>query len=61
VGRFTFNANYTKATNTASAPSPAMGHSVAALLLGLPSTGTITRLASYAEQSPTWGLFVHDD
>ncbi len=38
-----------------------MGHSVAALLLGLPTSATITRLASYAEQSPTWGLFLQDD
>jgi hypothetical protein len=61
VGRFTFNANWTRATNTASSPSPAMGHSVAALLLALPTTTNITRQASYAEQSPTWGFFLQDD
>lgn len=61
VGRFNFDATWTRATNTASAPSPPMGHSVAALLLGLPTNATITRLASYAEQSPTWGLFLQDD
>jgi outer membrane receptor protein involved in Fe transport len=61
VGRFTFDANWTRQTNTASAPSPPMGHSVAALLLGLPTSANITRHASYAEQSPTWGLFVQDD
>lgn len=61
VGRFTFDASWTKETNTASAPNPAMGHSVASLLLGLPAKSSITRQASYAEQSPTWGLFVQDD
>ncbi|MEN6532284.1 MAG: TonB-dependent receptor, partial [Bryobacteraceae bacterium] len=61
VGRFTFDASWTKQTNTSSAPSPAMGHSVAALLMGVPTKSSITRQASYAEQSPTWGLFVQDD
>jgi outer membrane receptor protein involved in Fe transport len=61
VGRFTFNAEWTRATNTASMPNPAMGHSVAALLLGLPTSANITRQASYAEQSPTWGIFFQDD
>lgn len=61
VGRFTFDANWTRETNTASMPNPPMGHSVAALLLGLPTSANITRQASYAEQSPTWGLFVQDD
>jgi hypothetical protein len=60
VGRFTFNGAYTSAASNASPPNPAMGLSVAALLLGIPS-GTITRLASYAEQSPAWGFFVQDD
>lgn len=61
VGRYTFDANWTRATNTSSMPNPAMGHSVAALLLAMPTSANITRLASYAEQSPTWGLFVQDD
>jgi hypothetical protein len=61
IGRFTFDGTWTKATNVASAPSPAMGHSVAALLLGLPTSGQASRLATYAEQSPTWGVFVQDD
>ena len=61
VGRFVFDATWTKATNVAAAPNPAMGHSVAALLLGVPTRSSITRQASYAEQSPTWGVFLQDD
>lgn len=62
VGRFQFNGTYTSAASNASPPNPPMGLSVAALLLGIPtSSSTITRLASYAEQSPVWGFFVQDD
>lgn len=40
-----------------------LGQSVAALLLGLPSSSNsfVARNADYAEQSTTWGFFVHDD
>ena len=38
-----------------------LGFSFAAFLLGIPSSGNINQPASYAEQSTTWGLFVHDD
>jgi hypothetical protein len=31
------------------------------MLLGITSSGYVDRRSSYAEQSSTWGLFVHDD
>jgi hypothetical protein len=62
VGRFRFDGTYTSAASNASPPNPPMGLSVAALLLGIPTNASsITRLASYAEQSPGWGLFIQDD
>jgi hypothetical protein len=62
VGRFVFDGTYTSAASNASPPSPPMGLSVAALLLAIPTnSSSITRLASYAEQSPVWGVFVQDD
>jgi hypothetical protein len=66
VGRFKFDGQYTSAASNASPPSPAMGLSVAALLMGIvtdsaTNSSSITRLASYAEQSPVWGVFVQDD
>jgi hypothetical protein len=39
-----------------------VGQSVAAPLLGLPSSSSaVTRAASFAEQSNAWGFFVQDD
>jgi len=66
VGRFYFDGTYTSAASNATPPNPAMGLSAAALLLGIPTStltnpSSITRLASYAEQSPVWGLFLQDD
>ncbi len=66
VGRFKFDGTYTSAASNASPPNPPMGLSLAALLLGVPTDTTsnatnITRLASYAEQSPGWGFFFQDD
>jgi len=62
VGRFRFDGTYTSAASNVSPPNPPMGLSVAALLLGVPTgASNITRLASYAEQSPGWGFFFQDD
>ncbi len=62
VGRFKFDGTYTSAASNASPPNPPMGLSLAAFLLGIPTNAsTITRLASYAEQSPGWGFFFQDD
>ncbi len=47
--------------NAAGSPG-SIGQSVAALLLGLPtSSSNVARTASYAEQSNSWGFFVQDD
>lgn len=60
-GEFTFNNTYTKGPlDNVTAPSQ-LGFSFAAFLLGVPSSGAINQPASYAEQSTTWGYFVHDD
>jgi len=64
TGRFNFDATWTRGPldNSPTAPQQ-LGQSVASLLLGLPSpTGSLVeRRASYAEQSTSWGFFVHDD
>ena len=65
TGRFNFDSTWTRGPfdNSANAPSQ-LGQSFAAFLLGLPSggnTGYFARTASYAEQSLTWGMFLHDD
>ncbi len=62
VGRFVFNTNYTRGPLSTSQPAPNnLGQSAAAFLLGLPSTASVARLASYSEQSTSYGAFVHDD
>ena len=62
TGNFTFDSTYTRGPLDNSATSPSnLGQSVAALLLGLPGTSSITRAADYIEQSNSWGFFVQDD
>ncbi len=62
VGRFTFNTNYTRGPLSTAAGAPNnLGQSAAAFLLGLPSSATVNRAASYSEQSTSWSFFVHDD
>jgi len=64
TGRFNFDSTWTRGPldNSPNAPNQ-LGQSAAALLLGLPSgeNSHINRAASYAEQSTSWGFFVHDD
>jgi hypothetical protein len=63
-GRYSFETTYTRGPNDTSAAAPGnLGQPFAALLLGLPSGSNshINRPASYAEQSQSWGFFVHDD
>jgi hypothetical protein len=61
-GRFTFDGNWTGGPlDNSSRPSPPLGLSMAAFLLGLPTSGSVVRLASYAEQSTNWGVYFHDD
>lgn len=60
-GEFNFDATYTRGPLD-NAPFPTqLGFSFAAFLLGIPTSGQINQPASYAEQSTTTGLYVHDD
>ena len=63
TGRFIFDSTYTRGPLDNSATSPgSLGQSFAAFLLGIPSSSSyVRRPADYAEQSTTWGFFVHDD
>ena len=62
TGQFTFASAWTKGPlDNSAASSSNIGQSVAALLLGLPDSGSITRQSDYIEQSGSWGFFVQDD
>jgi hypothetical protein len=61
VGQFIFDATYTRAASNAVNAPDQIAQSAAAFLLGLPSTARVVRASSYAEQSTSWGFFVHDD
>lgn len=63
TGRFVFDSTYTRGPLDNSGTSPnSLGQSVAAFLLGIPSPSSyVRRPADYAEESATWGFFVHDD
>jgi hypothetical protein len=61
TGNWTFASAYTRGTDTQAASTSNLGQSVAALLLGLPDSGSITRQSDYIEQSGSWGFFVQDD
>jgi len=55
-----FNSDYTRATDTASAPPS--GGGVTSLLMGIPSSSSyMTRSASYAEQDKYFALYLQDD
>lgn len=62
TGRLSFDSTWTRGPmdNSPTAPG-SLGQSVAAFLLGLPSSGAVSRVASYAEQSTNWGFFLQDD
>ncbi|HEV8147287.1 MAG TPA: carboxypeptidase-like regulatory domain-containing protein, partial [Bryobacteraceae bacterium] len=62
TANFTFGSTWTRGPLDNSATSPgSIGQSVAALLLGLPDSGSITRQSDYIEQSGVWGFFFQDD
>lgn len=62
TGQFVFDTAWTRGPLDNAPPAPgSLGQSVAAFLMGLPSSGGVTRAASYAEQSTSWGVFFHDD
>lgn len=60
TGVFSFGNTWTQGPLDNS-PSAPMGQSMAAFLLGLPSSGGVDRKASFAEQSTVWSLYFHDD
>ena len=61
TGQFVFDSTYVKQKDDSSS-SQVVPQSFAAFLLGVPtSASNVTRAASYAEQSTTWGFFVQDD
>ncbi len=63
TGQFNFDSTWTRGPldNAPNAPGQ-LGQSVAAMLLGLPSASSFAAVpASYAEQSLSWGFYVHDD
>lgn len=63
TGTFNFDSTWTRGPLDNSPTSPSsLGQSVAAFLLGLPSSSSnVARSADYAEQSNSWGFFVQDD
>lgn len=60
TGNLNFGTTYTQGPLDNSPASP-LGQGLASMLLGIASSGYVDRRSSYAEQSTTWGLFVHDD
>lgn len=62
TGQFNFNETWTRGPLDNSTPAPgSLGQSFASFLLGLPSSGAVTRSAFYDEKSQNWGFFVQDD
>jgi hypothetical protein len=59
-GQYAFTNSYTR-QNSASGSDYEGLQAYAAFLLGMPSTTSITRAATYDEYSRTWGFFVQDD
>ncbi len=60
TGQFVFDNTYTRQKDDTSTTQVAL--SFAAFLLGIPTSSSgVTRAADYAEQSMTWGFFIHDD
>jgi hypothetical protein len=62
TGQFTFDSTWTRGPldNSTIAPN-GVGQTIASFLLGLPTTGTVTRQASYDEASSNWGFYLQDD
>lgn len=61
TGQFNFDSAWVRGPLDNAAVPTQLGFSFAALLLGLPSSGSINQPADYAEQSTTWGVFLQDD
>jgi hypothetical protein len=61
-GTFTFDTTYTRGPVDNSAGSPGgVGQGLAALLLGLPSTGSVSQVASQAIQSTNYAIYIQDN
>jgi hypothetical protein len=62
TGQFNFDATWTRGPldNSATAPNQ-LGQSFASFLLGLPSSGFVSRASGYDEKSQTWGFYLQDD
>jgi hypothetical protein len=61
AGNFSFNSTFTRSDPTRSATSDTSGTSMASLLLGVPSGGSLGYVSSLSLQSHYAGLFVQDD
>lgn len=61
TGQFGFGANWVRGPLDNSAIPSDLGFSFASFLLGLPTSGSISIPADYAEQSTTTGIFVQND
>jgi hypothetical protein len=62
AGSFTFDSTYTNGPLDNSAGSPGgVGQGLAALLLGQPSTGSISQVASQAIRATVYAIYVHDN
>jgi len=62
TGQFNFDATWTRGPLDNSTVAPgSLGQSFASFLLGLPSSGSVTRAASYDEKSQVWGFYLQDD
>ena len=61
-GDFRFATTYTNGPYNTSAASPSgLGQGLAALLLGQPTSGSMTRNADSAAQSTYWAFYLHDN
>ncbi|MEO6725207.1 MAG: TonB-dependent receptor [Blastocatellia bacterium] len=61
TGQFNFDSAWVRGPLDNAAVPSQLGFSFAAFLLGLPTSGSISQPADYAEQSTTTGVFVQDD
>lgn len=61
TGQFNFDSAWVRGPLDNVAVPSQLGFSFAAFLLGLPTSGTISQPANYAEQSTTTGVFIQDD
>ena len=60
TGTFTFDSGWTRGPLSTAAGAP-VGQSMAAFLLGLPSSGSVDRRASYAQKSSVWAPYFQDE